>query len=78
MVEEALTLAPANRCPIDVLAVSPLFWSPGDVLSFYTVRPVVFCVSILGWLWIVRLGFKEVPVSLLFYHVEKTLKLRKK
>ncbi len=41
MVEEALTLTPANRCPIDVLAVSPLFWSPGDVLSFYTVRPVV-------------------------------------
>ncbi len=65
MVEEALTPAPAKRCPIDVLAVSPLFWSPGDVLSFYTVRPIVLCV--LGCLWAVRLGFQEVLIALSFY-----------
>ncbi|KAL5103207.1 Serine/threonine-protein kinase/endoribonuclease IRE2 [Taenia crassiceps] len=36
LIQEALSPDPSNRCSIDVLAGSPLFWTAEDIMAFYT------------------------------------------
>uniref|UniRef100_A0A5K3ENH0 Protein kinase domain-containing protein n=1 Tax=Mesocestoides corti TaxID=53468 RepID=A0A5K3ENH0_MESCO len=36
MIEESMAFTPSDRCPIQFLAASPLFWSAEDILAFYT------------------------------------------
>ncbi|CDI98001.1 serine:threonine protein kinase:endoribonuclease [Echinococcus multilocularis] len=36
LILEALTPDPSNRCSIEVLAGSPLFWTAEDIMAFYT------------------------------------------